>query len=49
MKKDFAAELAELVQKYLDDGMDIEEIINDLELKKMALEEDVDNEEDHDQ
>lgn len=42
MPERFKDELDRLIQKYLDAGMDQEEIISDLELKKMALEEDQD-------
>ena len=41
MKKTFQEALEELILEYKNEGTDVEEIISDLELAKMALEEDV--------
>lgn len=35
----FSEELADLVQKYLNAGIPLDDIVSDLELKKMALDE----------
>lgn len=40
MRKPFDEALDDLIREYLDAGYDHDEIITDLELKKMAMEED---------